>query len=110
MQIVLLLLFQNLSGNMPHYSHNADLRFSFHFAAEDSTNRQKSGGQQPIFRAGVCLSIPNIVMMPALEDIQQALNKAVEFVVSVSKGVGQWSKERISKVVLVGAIKTLESP
>ncbi|KAF5899802.1 dynein heavy chain 5, axonemal, partial [Clarias magur] len=68
-----------------------------HFLAEDSPNRQKSGGQQPIFRAGVCLSIPNIVMMPALDDIQQALNKAVEYVVSVSKGVGQWSKERISK-------------
>ncbi|XP_058258291.1 dynein axonemal heavy chain 5 isoform X2 [Hemibagrus wyckioides] len=69
-----------------------------HFLAEaDSTSRQKSGGQQPIFRAGVCLSIPNIVMMPALEEIQQALNKAVEYVVSVSKGVGQWSKERISK-------------
>lgn len=75
---------------------------SFAFAAEaDSASRQKSGGQQPIFRAGVCLSIPNIVMMPALEGIQQALNKAVEYVVSVSKGVGQWSKERISKVVLL---------
>ncbi|TSL82498.1 Dynein heavy chain 5, axonemal [Bagarius yarrelli] len=69
-----------------------------HFMAEpDSTSKQKSGGQQPIFRAGVCLSIPNIVMMPALEEIQQGLNKAVEYVVSVSKGVGQWSKERISK-------------
>ncbi|XP_060727240.1 dynein axonemal heavy chain 5 [Tachysurus vachellii] len=68
-----------------------------HFLETDSSSRQKTGGQQPIFRAGLCLSIPNIVMMPALEEIQQALNKAVECVVSVSKGVGQWSKERISK-------------
>lgn len=44
------------------------------------------------------LSIPNIVMVPALEEVQQALNRAVESVVSVSKGVSQWSKERISKV------------
>ncbi|KAI5624114.1 dynein heavy chain 5, axonemal isoform X1 [Silurus asotus] len=69
-----------------------------HFLAEaDSASGQKNSGQQPIFRAGVCLSIPNIVMIPALEEIQQALNKAVECVVGVSKGVCQWSKERISK-------------
>ncbi|XP_062848702.1 dynein axonemal heavy chain 5 [Trichomycterus rosablanca] len=66
-------------------------------ADADFASRQKGGGQQPIFRAGVCLAIPNITMVPALEEIQQALNKAVECVVSVSKGVSQWSKERISK-------------
>uniref|UniRef100_A0A3Q2U3D3 Dynein axonemal heavy chain 5 n=1 Tax=Fundulus heteroclitus TaxID=8078 RepID=A0A3Q2U3D3_FUNHE len=53
--------------------------------------------QQAIFRTNVTLSIPNIVMVPALEEVQQALNRAVECVVSVSKGIGQWSKERISK-------------
>lgn len=58
----------------------------------------KHSGQQAIFRANVTLSIPNIVMVPGLEEVQQALNRAVECVVSVSKGVGQWSKERISKV------------
>ncbi|XP_064201033.1 dynein axonemal heavy chain 5 isoform X1 [Anguilla rostrata] len=69
-----------------------------HFLAEsDSPTRQKGSGQQPIFRANVTLSIPNIVMVPVLDEIQQALNRAVECVVSVSKGVGQWSKERISK-------------
>ncbi|KAJ8415685.1 hypothetical protein AAFF_G00402420 [Aldrovandia affinis] len=69
-----------------------------HFLAEsDSPTRQKGSGQQPIFRANVSLSIPNIVMVPALDEVQQALNRAVECVVSVSKGVGQWSKERISK-------------
>lgn len=85
---------------MARHSNSADLQSLFAFAEGDSPSRPKSGRQQPIFRAGVCLSIPNIVMMPALEEIQQALNKAVEYVVSVSKGVGQWSKERISKVVL----------
>ncbi|XP_034553818.1 dynein heavy chain 5, axonemal isoform X3 [Notolabrus celidotus] len=59
-----------------------------HFLAE---------GQQAIFRVNVTLSIPNIAMVPALEEVQQALNRAVECVVSVTKGVSQWSKERISK-------------
>ncbi|KAM4633147.1 dynein axonemal heavy chain 5 isoform 2-T2 [Polymixia lowei] len=69
-----------------------------HFLAEgDSPGRGKSSGQQPIFRAKVILSIPNIAMVPALDEVQQALNRTVECVVSVSKGVGQWSKERISK-------------
>ncbi|XP_073341885.1 dynein axonemal heavy chain 5 isoform X3 [Pagrus major] len=69
-----------------------------HFLAEsDSPSRGKSSAQQAIFRVNVTLSIPNIAMVPALEEIQQALNRAVECVVSVSKGVSQWNKERISK-------------
>ncbi|KAM3614047.1 uncharacterized protein V6R79_009044 [Siganus canaliculatus] len=69
-----------------------------HFLAEsDSLSRGKNTGQQAIFRVNVTLSIPNITVVPSLEEIQQALNRAVECVVSVSKGVGQWSKERISK-------------
>ncbi|XP_072250743.1 dynein axonemal heavy chain 5 isoform X1 [Leuresthes tenuis] len=63
----------------------------------DSPGRGKSSGQQAIFRVNVTLSIPNITMVPALEEVQQALNRVVECVVSVSKGVSQWSKERISK-------------
>ncbi|XP_074540218.1 dynein axonemal heavy chain 5 [Halichoeres trimaculatus] len=69
-----------------------------HFSAEgDSLSRGKSSGQKAIFRVNVTLSIPNIAMVPALEEVQQALNKAVECIVSVTKGVSQWSKERISK-------------
>ncbi|XP_056299693.1 dynein axonemal heavy chain 5 isoform X1 [Pseudoliparis swirei] len=69
-----------------------------HFLAEvDSSSRGKNSGQQAIFRVNVTLSIPKIAMVPALEEVQQALNKAVECVVSVNKGVSQWSKDRISK-------------
>uniref|UniRef100_A0A8C7CXQ0 Dynein axonemal heavy chain 5 n=1 Tax=Oncorhynchus kisutch TaxID=8019 RepID=A0A8C7CXQ0_ONCKI len=69
-------------------------------AESDSPSHLKGSGQQPIFRTSVTLSIPNIAMVPALDEVQQALNRAVECVVSVSKGVGQWGKERISKVGL----------
>lgn len=75
-----------------------DLSFLCPVAESDSPRSGKSSGQQPIFRANVTLSIPNITMVPALDEVQQALNRAVECVVSVSKGVGLWSKERISKV------------
>ncbi|XP_070691188.1 dynein axonemal heavy chain 5 [Pempheris klunzingeri] len=69
-----------------------------HFLAEnESPSCGKSSGQQAIFRVNVTLSIPNIAMVPALEEVQQALNRAVECIVSVSKGVSQWSKDRISK-------------
>ncbi|KAM9310817.1 dynein axonemal heavy chain 5 [Pholidichthys leucotaenia] len=69
-----------------------------HFSTEsDTSSGAKSGSQQAIFRVNVTLSIPNIVTVPALEEVQQALNRAVECVVSVGKGVSQWSKERISK-------------
>uniref|UniRef100_G1SYW3 Dynein axonemal heavy chain 5 n=1 Tax=Oryctolagus cuniculus TaxID=9986 RepID=G1SYW3_RABIT len=51
----------------------------------------------PIFRASITLAIPNIAMAPALEDIQQTLNKAVECIISVPKGVRQWSSELLSK-------------
>ncbi|XP_029359358.1 dynein heavy chain 5, axonemal isoform X2 [Echeneis naucrates] len=67
------------------------------FLENESTSQGKSSSQQAIFRLNVTLSIPNIAVVPALEEVQQALNRAVECVVSVSKGVAQWSKERISK-------------
>uniref|UniRef100_A0A8C5EBC4 AAA+ ATPase domain-containing protein n=1 Tax=Gouania willdenowi TaxID=441366 RepID=A0A8C5EBC4_GOUWI len=69
-----------------------------HFLGENNSasNHGKNNSQQAIFRVDVTLSIPNIVIFPTLEEVQQALNRAVECVVSVSRGVSQWSKERIS--------------
>ncbi|XP_063344566.1 dynein axonemal heavy chain 5 isoform X2 [Pelmatolapia mariae] len=73
------------------------IHFSGASTASDPTINGKSSDHHAIFRVNMTLSIPNIVMVPALEEVQQALNRAVECVVSVSKGVSQWSKERISK-------------
>ncbi|XP_044298752.1 dynein axonemal heavy chain 5 [Varanus komodoensis] len=66
------------------------------FSESANASRQKLNAQ-PIFKASVILSIPHFAMMPTLEEVQQTLNKAVDSIVSVMKGVGQWSKERISK-------------
>lgn len=62
--------------------------------------RNRNRAQQAVFRVDVVLSIPDIVINPALEKVQEALNQIVECVVSVSKGVGQWSKDRLSLVRL----------
>ncbi|EDL08892.1 dynein, axonemal, heavy chain 5, isoform CRA_b [Mus musculus] len=73
-----------------HFSHMINFR--------DSNDASKAKQNHlPIFRASVTLAIPNIAMTPALEDIQQTLNKAVECIISVPKGVRQWSSELLSK-------------
>ncbi|XP_038070084.1 dynein heavy chain 5, axonemal-like isoform X1 [Patiria miniata] len=51
----------------------------------------------PFFRCNVTLSIPNIIMQPALDEVQQAVNKAAQLILGVAKGVAQWNKERKSK-------------
>ncbi|XP_010139316.1 PREDICTED: dynein heavy chain 5, axonemal-like, partial [Buceros rhinoceros silvestris] len=61
----------------------------------NGSKHQKSA--HPIIKTNITLSIPNIVMTPSLDEAQQTLNKSVDCIVKVMKGVGQWSKERISK-------------
>uniref|UniRef100_A0A672U8C5 Dynein axonemal heavy chain 5 n=1 Tax=Strigops habroptila TaxID=2489341 RepID=A0A672U8C5_STRHB len=64
----------------------------------------------PIIRTSINLSIPNIIMSPSLDEVQQTLNKAVESIVKVMKGVGQWSMERISKVYSLSDVSSLGLP
>lgn len=56
------------------------------------SGREMNNAVMPLFKAFVTLQIPNITMQPALDEIQQSLNKAAQCVVSVSKGVSQWNK------------------
>ena len=66
-----------------------------HYVEKGSTIGQgKDSGPDlsPLFSAFVTLQIPNITMQPALDEIQQGLNKAAQYVVSVSKGISQWNK------------------
>ncbi|XP_073933825.1 dynein axonemal heavy chain 5 isoform X2 [Castor canadensis] len=64
---------------------------------DSSRASQMKQNNLPIFQASVTLAIPNVAMVPALEDIQQTLNKAVECIINVPKGVRQWSTELLSK-------------
>uniref|UniRef100_A0A8C6QFD6 Dynein, axonemal, heavy chain 5 n=1 Tax=Nannospalax galili TaxID=1026970 RepID=A0A8C6QFD6_NANGA len=73
-----------------HFSHMINFR-------DSSSASKMKPNNLPIFRASITLAIPNISMTPALEDIQHTLNKAVECIISVPKGVRQWSSELLSK-------------
>ncbi|KAF4790048.1 hypothetical protein TURU_143619 [Turdus rufiventris] len=44
----------------------------------------------PLFRTEIQLAIPNIVLRPSLEDIQSAVNKAVNIILSVAKDIPLW--------------------
>uniref|UniRef100_A0A8C8BAJ8 Dynein axonemal heavy chain 5 n=1 Tax=Otus sunia TaxID=257818 RepID=A0A8C8BAJ8_9STRI len=68
------------------------------YKLENHNAPKQKRSAHPIIRTSINLSIPNIVMTPSLDEVQQTLNKAVDSIVKVMKGVGQWSKERISKV------------
>ncbi|XP_060937369.1 dynein axonemal heavy chain 5 isoform X1 [Limanda limanda] len=69
-----------------------------HFNTEaDPPSHGKSSSEPAIIKVNATLSIPNIKIVPSLDEVQQTLNRCVECVVSVSKGVCQWSKDRISK-------------
>lgn len=58
---------------------------------------------RPFFRTNATLAIPHIIMHPALDEVQQALNRAVQNILSVSGAVAQWSKEW-KKIVKPGKI------
>ncbi|XP_055955514.1 dynein axonemal heavy chain 5 isoform X2 [Patella vulgata] len=64
-----------------------------HYIGDTSYGDGKKDSR-PFFRTNAVLAIPNIIMQPALDEVQQALNKVVQTIISVSKGVALWSKER----------------
>lgn len=45
------------------------------------------------------LMIPKVVVQPNLDDVQDALIIAGKFISCVSKGVGQWSGGKTTKVI-----------
>ena len=47
---------------------------------------------RPFFTTDIVLSIPNVVMHPSVEEVQGGLNKAVQRIIAVSKGVLKWHK------------------
>lgn len=76
----------------------------FVFYLENHSMSKQKKGAHPIIKTNINLSIPNIIITPSLDEVQQTLNKAVDCIVKVMKGVRQWSKERISKVGLFNSL------
>ncbi|XP_021362874.1 dynein heavy chain 5, axonemal-like isoform X1 [Mizuhopecten yessoensis] len=55
-----------------------------------TTDANRDDTKPPLFRADIVLAIPNVVMKPSLDDIQSALNKAVQIILKTSMDIPQW--------------------
>ncbi|KAM5298313.1 dynein axonemal heavy chain 8 [Ctenodactylus gundi] len=56
------------------------------------------GHKQPddtvsFIKTEVHLAIPNVVMVPSLDDIQQAINRMIQLTLDVSRGVAHWGQQ-----------------
>ncbi|XP_059149715.1 dynein axonemal heavy chain 5-like isoform X1 [Physella acuta] len=80
-----------------------------HYIGDSSLYGDQKRDSRPFFRTNATLAIPQIVMHPALDEVQQALNKAVQNVISVSGAVAQWSKER-RKLVKPAQVDQTQGP
>lgn len=53
---------------------------------------------KPVFLLHATLMIPNVVVRPSLEEVQEALVTAGRSITSVAKGVAQWTGGKNQKV------------
>lgn len=60
-----------------------------------STNKYKEMKKEdlkpPLFQSSLVLNIPNVVLSPSLDDLQQGLNKAIQMIVKMAQNVPQWN-------------------
>ncbi|NXF39619.1 DYH8 protein, partial [Nyctibius bracteatus] len=62
-----------------------------------SVRPSKSEEVASSLKAEVHLAIPNVVMVPSLDDIQQAINRMIQLILEVSRGVAQWGQRHLQK-------------
>uniref|UniRef100_A0A8C0B3E1 Dynein axonemal heavy chain 8 n=1 Tax=Buteo japonicus TaxID=224669 RepID=A0A8C0B3E1_9AVES len=62
-----------------------------------SVHPGKSEEAAAFLKAEVHLAVPNVVMVPSLDDIQQAINRMIQLILEVSRGVAQWGQRHLQK-------------
>ncbi|NXT63912.1 DYH8 protein, partial [Chaetops frenatus] len=60
----------------------------------------KSENIIPFLKAEVNIDIPNLVIVPSLDDIQHAINRMIQLTMEVSRGVAQWGQRHLQKSIL----------
>ena len=65
---------------------------SYSTSAAEAKRKPKT--DRPLFESDIILAMPNIVMKPSLDEIQQALNQAATMITLVANQVFQWGQER----------------
>ncbi|NXK51034.1 DYH8 protein, partial [Chauna torquata] len=71
-----------------------------------SVHPSKSEEIVSFLKAEVHLAIPNVVMVPSLDDIQQAINRMIQLILEVSRGVAQWGQKHLQKSSLKAELGT----
>ncbi|XP_074204733.1 dynein axonemal heavy chain 8 isoform X2 [Camelus bactrianus] len=59
-----------------------------------SYGRKQSEDVISFIKCEVHLAIPNVVMVPSLDDIQQAINRMIHLTLEVSRGVAHWGQQQ----------------
>ncbi|XP_040468168.1 dynein heavy chain 8, axonemal [Falco naumanni] len=60
-----------------------------------SAHPNRSEEVAPFLKAEVHLAAPNVVMVPSLDEIQQAVNRMIQLILEVSRGVAQWGQRHL---------------
>ncbi|XP_027732137.1 dynein heavy chain 8, axonemal [Vombatus ursinus] len=60
--------------------------------------RKKSEEVISFIQTEVHLAIPNVVIIPSLDDIQQAINRMIQLTLEVSRGVTHWGQQQVRHV------------
>ncbi|NXU46526.1 DYH8 protein, partial [Drymodes brunneopygia] len=60
----------------------------------------KSENTIPFLKGEVHLEIPNLVIVPSLDEIQQAINRMIHLTLEVNRGVAQWGQRHLQKSIL----------
>ncbi|XP_030652607.1 dynein heavy chain 8, axonemal [Nomascus leucogenys] len=60
--------------------------------------RKRSEDIISFIKSEVHLAIPNVVMIPSLDDIQQAINRMIQLTLEVSRGVAHWGQQQIRPI------------
>ncbi|GAB1603059.1 dynein axonemal heavy chain 5 [Argonauta hians] len=51
----------------------------------------KSGTKTPLFLSKIVLQIPNVVLSPSLDEVQQSLNKSAQLIVQTAQNIVPWN-------------------
>ena len=70
----------------------------------DAVNQGKLD-HRPAFRVQLVLTIPNVTMKPSLEDLQELLNKAVQYIIDVHKSIYKWGGQYEVPEVSMGGLQ-----
>nr|AAK60623.1 axonemal dynein heavy chain 8 long form [Mus musculus] len=63
-----------------------------------SQGRRRSEDIVSFIKTEVHLAIPNVVMVPSLDDIQQAINRMIQLTLEVSRGVAHWGQQQVRQI------------